>query len=222
MAGRVRAPFGAIAVLAVSAVLFAATLLALAGALGAARSVDPPADADAWYLTLVDDEHPLPDGFAVDTVEVRGGERVDTRIAQALTEMFDAARDAGFHPFVRSGYRTSAEQEQILAERIAGYEAEGYGEADARDLALEWVARPGCSEHELGLAVDVNDEEGDGGLYDWLADHAHEYGFIQRYPPNKTDVTGIAHEPWHYRYVGVQAATEMHGRGIVLEEYLGI
>lgn len=82
---------------------------------------------------------------------------------------------------------------------------------------------PGTSEHQTGLAVDINaDGIHSAGyeVYDWLARNAHRYGFIRRYPPDKTALTGISNEPWHYRYVGVTAATEMHQRGLCLEEYL--
>ena len=85
-------------------------------------------------------------------------------------------------------------------------------------------AIPGTSEHQLGLGVDIN---ADGinsygyEVYNWLAQNAYGYGFIYRYPENKVTITGIANEPWHYRYVGVNAATEIYKRGICLEEYLG-
>lgn len=82
------------------------------------------------------------------------------------------------------------------------------------------MALPGTSEHELGLAVDINDA-GDDGVYDWLAANAARFGFIQRYPDGSERITGIDHEPWHYRYVGVEAAEQISARGITLEEYLG-
>lgn len=173
-----------------------------------------------WYLTLVNASHPIPVDMQVETVETASGERVDERIAQPLEELFAAAREAGYTPYVNSGFRTRDDQEQILESRIEGYEAEGLAPDDAEREARRWVAEPGTSEHELGLAVDINDAYGDEGLYDWLAEHAHEYGFIQRYPSDKADVTGISFEPWHYRYVGVEDATAIWSAGITLEEYL--
>lgn len=217
---------------AVFAVLIAALLFAGAlAALGVARGADGGADANAvgadaagadggWSLVLVNATHPLPDDFTVNTVEV-GGDLVDARIAGDLQALLDAAREAGYDPFVRSGFRTRGEQQAILADRIAGYEAEGYGPEEARRLAGEWVAQPGTSEHELGLAVDLNDRADSDGLYAWLSSHAADFGFIQRYPDGTAAITGIAHEPWHYRYVGVEAAREISSRGITLEEYLG-
>lgn len=82
---------------------------------------------------------------------------------------------------------------------------------------------PGTSEHELGIAVDINADTArcsGSKVYSWLAKHAYQYGFIQRYPPEKTAVTGIANEPWHYRYVGKTAAREIYTHGVCLEEYL--
>lgn len=173
-----------------------------------------------WNLTLVNSTHPLPAQFTVNTVEMPGGERVDARIAEPLGRMFDACRNAGYAPFVRSGFRTRAEQEAILAEKIQAYEDEGLAPTLARRAALDWVAQPGTSEHELGLAVDINDKNGNQGMYDWLAEHAHEYGFIQRYPSDKSAITGISHEPWHYRYVGEEAAAKIWQQDLTLEEYL--
>ena len=85
-------------------------------------------------------------------------------------------------------------------------------------MAEQWVAVPGYSEHQLGFAVDIN-----GATYDvylWLQENSYKYGFIFRYPGNKTEITGTAEEVWHYRYVGVEAAAEIYEQGICLEEYL--
>ena len=110
-----------------------------------------------------------------------------------------------------------------MDERIARYFQQGASESEARELAEEWVAVPGTSEHQLGLAVDIN---ADGihstgqEVYDWLLEHADAYGFIKRYPEEKTEITGISNEPWHYRYVGEEAAQEMKAKNQCLEEYL--
>ena len=85
-------------------------------------------------------------------------------------------------------------------------------------LAEEWVALPGTSVHELGLAVDINGAV--YAIYPWLQEHSYEYGFIFRYPEDKQDLTGVAEEVWHYRYVGKEAAQAIHDQGICLEEYL--
>lgn len=187
------------------------------GPAGDAHIVDDEKD---WCLILVNEANPLPDDYAVTTTSAPGGERIDVRIYAQLHALFGACEQAGFSPFVRSGYRTRAEQEQVLSERIRAYRDEGLNEDEALAAARQWVAQPGTSEHETGLAVDINDLNGDDGIYAWLAEHAHEYGFVQRYPEDKTGVTGISNEPWHYRYVGREAAAEMERTGEVLEEYL--
>lgn len=111
----------------------------------------------------------------------------------------------------------------MMDEKVAAFVAEGKSEREAKKLAEDWVATPGTSEHELGIAVDIN-SEGSGseadGLYQWLSENAYRYGFIQRYPQDKSDITGISYEPWHYRYVGREAAEEIYSEGICLEEYL--
>ena len=87
----------------------------------------------------------------------------------------------------------------------------------AREEALKTVSLPGTSEHQLGLAVDIEGEE----AHQWLEEHCWEYGFILRYPPEKEDITGISNEPWHFRYVGTDVSMDMKDSGLCLEEYLG-
>ena len=150
--------------------------------------------------------------------------RVDKRILPALQQLFDAARAEGLYPVVASGWRTGEEQRQIMEDKVEAYRREGYPELLARQAAAQWVAQPGTSEHELGLAVDINPDQTMGTgqeLYDWLLEHAWEYGFIKRYPADKVDITGISNEPWHYRYVGQDAARAITEQGLCLEEYLG-
>ena len=90
-------------------------------------------------------------------------------------------------------------------------------------MASEWVAAPGTSEHQLGIAVDINADKTkstNDEVYAWLAEHAWEYGFILRYPKNKESITGTGYEPWHYRYVGKEAAKKIQQEGCCLEEYV--
>ena len=183
-----------------------------------------PTDEDGWQLILVNREHPLPDNYHVELTELSNGEKVATSIYPALQQMFDDMRAEGIYPIVASGYRTHEEQQQILDEKTESYRAKGYSDAEAAALAEDWVAIPGTSEHETGLAVDINaDGINSAGyeVYDWLLSHAHEYGFIKRYPEDKVELTGISNEPWHYRYVGRSAAEEIYKKGLCLEEYLG-
>lgn len=177
-------------------------------------------DEKRWSLTLVNAANPLPEDFQVSTTTIDGEHRVDARIADQLNALLDDCRRAGYNPRIRSSFRTREEQQQILDDRIMEYKSDGYSDEDALAAALQWVALPGTSEHELGLAVDINDEQYDERMYSWLAENAHRYGFILRYPPDKEAITGISNEPWHFRYVGIEAATEMYGTGEVLEDYL--
>lgn len=173
-----------------------------------------------WYLTLVNRWNPIPDHYEVRLVEVAGGEQVDERIYEPLMEMLEAAREdnLGQLPIVVSGYRTQEKQQRLYEEKIAEYRSQGYSENEAKEMAKQWVAVPGFSEHQLGFAVDINGAAYD--IYQWLQENSYRYGFIFRYPGSKTDITGTAEEVWHYRYVGVEAAAEIYEQGICLEEYL--
>ena len=192
-----------------------------------AAPTEPPhteaADADeAWYLTLVNKWNPIPEDYAVDLVEVAGGEQVDKRIYEPLMQMLEAAKEDNLDqlPLVVSGYRTQEKQQSLYHDKIAKYLGQGCSESEAKELAEKWVALPGHSEHQLGFAVDLN-----GAVYDvylWLQANSYKYGFIFRYPGSKTEITGTAEEVWHYRYVGVEAATEMYEQGVCLEEYLAM
>lgn len=128
---------------------------------------------------------------------------------EAAEKMFHAAEEQNVNGFIiTSGYRSYQRQQEVYAESEPGK-----------------AQQPGASEHQTGLAFDVTTETNSGfestPQYAWLSQHAHEYGFIQRYPANKSNVTGISYEPWHYRYVGVDAAKKMRHTGQTLEEFLG-
>lgn len=176
-----------------------------------------------WNLILVNKNHKIPYNYSPELIELSNGEKVDARIYPDLQKMFDDARAAGLQLFVRDGYRTGDEQKAIMNDKIAAYETEGYSKKEAKALAKTYVAEPGTSEHELGLSVDINAESSGASqdaVYEWLDENAYKYGFIKRYPADKTDITGIDNEPWHYRYVGYEAAKEMKEQNLCLEEYL--
>lgn len=175
-----------------------------------------------WRLILVNASHKIPENYEITLLELSNGRRVDERIYPDLQDMFDDARAQGVYPKVGEGYRTSEEQEELLEDKILAFEAEGHSHSQAVTMAKEWVAEPGTSEHELGLAVDINVADGEESwdVYTWLADNAYKYGFILRYPKGKESITGIDYEPWHYRYVGREAAANMYNLGLTLEEYL--
>lgn len=176
-----------------------------------------------WNLILVNRENYIPADYEVQLTELSNGKKVDSRIYPELQEMFNAARAQGYGLFVREGYRTQEEQQQLMDEKIEAYENEGKSKPEAKKLAEQWVAIPGTSEHQLGIAVDINADTSKSSrddVYKWLEENAHRYGFIKRYPSNKTDITGVINEPWHYRYVGKEAASAIYSQGICLEEYI--
>lgn len=178
--------------------------------------------SEEWNLIVVNRWNEIPEDYEVTLTELENGEKVDSRIYPDLQEMFDNMREEGIYPFVREGYRTAKEQQDIFDDKVFAYRKEGYFRARAERLAKEWVALPGTSEHQLGLAVDINaDKEHSDSeeVYEWLAQNAYKHGFILRYPQGKEDITGTAYEPWHYRYVGEEAAKEIFDRQICLEEY---
>lgn len=188
------------------------------------NSSDKTADGETeWSLILVNKDNPIPDNYDIELTDLSNGEQVDSRIYPSLQEMFDDARSNGMDLFVREGYRTREDQQAIMDSRIEEYENEGNSEEDAINLAKQYVAEPGTSEHELGISVDINannDVSSDDTIYTWLDENAYKYGFIKRYPEDKIDITGINNEPWHYRYVGKETAKKMKEMNLCLEEYL--
>lgn len=195
-------------------------LLAVTYILKAGNTEKMPED---WRLILINAEHSVPEDYNPELIQLSNGVRIDSRIYTDLQRMFDDARNAGIYPVVGEGYRTHEEQEKMMSDKIESFIAEGYSRSKAKKLAREWVAEAGKSEHETGLALDINADQSqsdDNAVYDWLAENAYKYGFILRYPPDKEDITGISYEPWHYRYVGAETASEIHERNITLEEYL--
>ncbi|MBR0375927.1 MAG: M15 family metallopeptidase [Firmicutes bacterium] len=204
-------------------ILLLAAILFCRWAVKAALAPADGADSGEWNLILVNDKHHLPRDYEVELTDLSNGERVDSRIYPDLQAMFDQARAEGLDLFVAAGFRTWEEQQQLLDEKTAEYREEGHSNAEAKRLARQWVAEPGASEHQLGIAVDINadaDWSSSEEVYAWLEENSYKYGFINRYPADKTAVTGIINEPWHYRYVGYEAALEMYSRGLCLEEYL--
>ncbi|WP_020617806.1 M15 family metallopeptidase [Paenibacillus daejeonensis] len=203
------------------------TLLTLGGTWH--RSAQPTNNRRAnrkgdWRLRLVNRWHAIPQDYMVELVQLAGGESVDARIYPALQQMLEAARATGHHTVVRSGYRTKATQQQIMKEKIEAYRSEGHSAEESRELAEAWVALPDHSEHQLGIAVDINADKirsTNREVYEWLAQNCSSYGFILRYPRDKMHLTGTRYEPWHFRYVGREAAQEMERLGVCLEEYMG-
>ena len=192
----------------------------------AALSADELNAGDGWMLLLVNSSNAIPDGYApTELTELSNGQSVDKRIYPSLQSMFDDARAQGVYPVVSSGYRTAKQQQSEMDDKIQEYIDYGKSEDEARALAATYVAQVGYSEHEAGLAIDIvakANKSDDDTVWAWMKEHCAEYGFILRYPEGKEGVTGMSYEPWHFRYVGVEAAQKIMGAGITLEEYLGL
>ena len=180
-------------------------------------------------LMVVSAASPLPEGYVPELDTVVGKYELDARCASICWQMMQDCREAGCGlPMICSAYRTPEYQQmlfddklyRVLMEETNNYEA-------ALELAAQVVAVPGTSEHQTGLAADIMDEvypylndwQEHTEAQKWLMEHCTEYGFILRYPPGTSEITGIIYEPWHYRYVGEKFAKEITNRGITLEEY---
>ena len=176
---------------------------------------------------LVNYENFLPEDWEVDLVDLRNGEQIDRIAYEPLQKMMDDCREAGYNPLICSSYRSNEKQTRLFNNKVQQYLDQGYSESEAKIEAGKWVAVPGTSEHQTGLTVDIvsveNQNLDESQLNTpcqlWLMEHCYDYGFILRYPLDKSDLTKIHFEPWHYRYVGTEAAQEIKEKGICLEEY---
>lgn len=172
-----------------------------------------------WYsvvggekVVLVNKEHPIPKTY--------GG--IDATASNALEEMIKAAEQDGISLYLVSGYRSYDLQSSLYDKKVAQV-----GEENAEN----WESPPGTSEHQTGLAFDVNETDNTDTLlntefenteaFEWLTENCAKYGFILRFPKGKREITGFNYQPWHYRYVGKTAAAVIMSEGITLEEYLG-
>ena len=180
-------------------------------------------------LLLVNPWNAVPEDYAVSLVSIGDGESVDQRCYGDLMQMLDDCAVYGnAQPYVCSSYRTNDTQTRLYENKVDRLIAQGYSPSDARTEAAKAVAIPGTSEHQLGLAVDIVDlryqvldaGQEDTATQQWLMQNSWKYGFILRYPNDKTAVTGIIYEPWHYRYVGRENAKAIYESGLCLEEYL--
>lgn len=184
-------------------------------------------DEDDWRLVLINKQHSIPDDYSFTLGTIVGSLQCDERILDDLSDMLQAAKDEGLTLKVRSPYRTPERQQNNFNARVNEYMNRGMSYMEAYQLASRVITIPGNSEHEIGLALDITCDTfselkkafGDTDAGKWLAENSCRYGFIVRYPEGKEYVTGIDYEPWHFRYVGVEAATVMTRQGITLEEF---
>ncbi len=182
-----------------------------------------------WNLRLVNDWNAIPADYSeeglVQILGDAGQQRVDQRILAELKAMIQAGE--AYNIGVQSGYRSVAKQKELYWRQV-DKQPQSLTEIQAQKAAGQIVKRPGYSEHHTGLAVDLYGS-GDYSLtetfenteaFRWLMEHCAEYGFILRFPKDKESVTGVIYEPWHFRYVGKEAAKEIMDKGLCLEEYL--
>lgn len=180
-------------------------------------------------VCLVNSQYFLPEDYKVELVDVGNDEQGAAVCYDDLMKMLSDCTKAGNSPAICSGYRSQDIQEYLFDRKVTYYLDCGYPEDEATGLASSVVAIPGTSEHQLGLAFDLVDDgnwnldesQEDTPTQQWLMENSWKYGFILRYPSDKSEITGIIYEPWHYRYVGREIAAEIHELGVCLEEYLG-
>ena len=185
-------------------------------------------DKSDWKLLLVNKQHTIPEDYEFTLGTIKGSMRCDERIIEPLTQMFAAAKEDGVNLIVCSPYRDMARQEYLFDRKVKNYQSTGMSYLDAYKKASITVTLPGASEHQVGLAVDIISDTytslevgfADTEAGKWLAEHSWEYGFILRYPLGKEEITGIQFEPWHFRYVGVDAAEVITSQNITLEEFV--
>ncbi len=182
-----------------------------------------------WELVLVSREYKLDEKYKPKLTEIAQDRYVDSRIAEETKKMLKDGEAAGMKFYVVSGYRSIEDQKKVLNDQIQVRINEGDSYVDAYENARKTISAPNCSEHSLGLALDIvsaeydtlDETQADTKEAKWLAENAYKYGFILRYPKGKEDITHISYEPWHFRYVGKEAAEKIMKKNITLEEYLG-
>lgn len=188
-------------------------------------------DANYTNLLLVNGENPLPEDYdykgnlvTIPDKYLKGQlNQINADVWPYLQAMLDAARAEGIDIGVWSPFRDYATQEMLFKNKITRLINAGTPEADAETEAAKVVARPGTSEHHTGLALDINcanDSFEETKAYEWLSENAADYGFIMRYSAEKQSITGVIHESWHWRFVGINTAKEINDLDMCLEEYV--
>ena len=199
--------------------------LGLTKAEAAALLADP-------MMVLVNHTNKMPDNYTFDTKECGSQTAVNktlqTPACDAFLEMQKAAAADGVTVWMQSGYRSVKYQTGLYERKTKYYTDRGYDTATAKEMAAAVVNPPGYSEHNCGLAADLNSPEHTGldegfentTAFRWLCEHAVEYGFILRYPKGAEDKTEITYEPWHWRYVGRENAAKISASGLCFEDYI--
>lgn len=181
-----------------------------------------------WNLILVNQENQISENYYFELENIENGHKVDKRIQEKTKQMLEAARREGVKPFICSSYRSNNTQKALFNKKVNQYKKNQYTKEDAKKEASRWVAPPGTSEHEIGLAIDIvskdyqilDEKQEKTEVQKWLIENCNKYGFVLRYPTNKKEITKVNYEPWHYRYVGVENAKFMKEKDFCLEEYI--
>lgn len=177
-----------------------------------------------WNLKLVNKDNAVDREYVPELEEIDDGIKFDKRAISYLKNMINAMYRKGITKiWVQSAYRSYEKQEELFNNKVKYYKNKGNKQEEAERLAQTVVQRPEMSEHNLALAADFNtvtNEFENTKAFNWLQEHAQEYGFILRYPKDKQDITGITYESWHWRYVGVEHAKVIKEKGFCLEEYI--
>lgn len=184
----------------------------------------PEKEITDWRLTLANYENLLPENFTVKVENIDKTRQFDVRAIGELNNMMNQMKKDGItNIWIQSAYRSVARQKELYDASVKKYLQEGKSQEEAEKLTNEYINKPGSSDHNLGLAVDFN--KVDNGFeklegFKWLQKNAENYGFVLRYPKDKEDITKIAYESWHWRYVGVEHAKKMNELNMCLEEYI--
>ena len=187
-------------------------------------SSGPVGDYDeAGIPALFNATHPIPETYTMDLVSIGNNHTMDAPAARAYLAMAEAAKSDGVKLVPISGYRTHERQTNNYNASIQRYVDQGKTKEEATKLTQDYYAIPGTSEHEAGLAVDVNsldDSFENTPEFKWLQENAQQFGFILRYRRETKEITRVNYEPWHYRYVGTNHAARINELDITLEEYV--
>ncbi|MCH5189726.1 MAG: D-alanyl-D-alanine carboxypeptidase family protein [Oscillospiraceae bacterium] len=182
-------------------------------------------ESDNWMLTLVNANHPIGKNYSPNLSPVIEGSSVtaDSRVSSAYKEMYEAAKAQDIILAPYAAYLSFYRQQENYNNLVNNFIEQGMSEEEAKNSANTRIDEPGTSESGAGLSIDIIGTSSDFDKtkeYAWLTANAHKYGFILRYPEEKFAITGVRARPWHWRYVGVDAATEIKTQNLCLEEYL--
>ena len=188
-------------------------------------------DTEEWYMMLANRDNPLPENYTFEKANVYSAGRnwdFDARCAEDMKAMLAAAKEDGVSLIICSAFRDIARQTENFNNKMDSYIKQGMSEQEAYELTATIIAIPGTSEHHTGLAADIvtpsyqnlNEGFAKTEAFKWLYANCAEFGFVLRYAEDKQEITKIIYEPWHYRYVGKEAARIMMSEGICFEEFL--